>query len=135
MTCHWAMVARSTGIERITDPLHPWRIRAAIHRNHIEAARTPCKIAVVREKTLRRQNQLALLGRIDRWRAATKSSAAAIANLNEHDHIAIAHHQVDLADAVPLVRDQQAQAGSFKMSACGKFPICTGCSAIRACYA
>ena len=80
-----------------------------------------------RQEHVRGVHQLSLLGCIDRCQATAKRLACAVAHFNEDHHVAIPHHQVELAAARPRVSRQQLQAmrlqvgegGGFDRSAAG----------------
>src|SRR3546814_145811 len=55
-------------------------------------------------------DQLAPLARVDRGHAAAEACVAAKAHLDEHQRVAVEHHQVEFAEAVVRVRRDRAQS-------------------------
>ena len=109
--------------ERILQPVNVRRGRVAVGLDHVEAARRTRVLAVFGEERLRGQHQPAALGGIDRGRAAAECGRAPVADFDEHEAVAVAHHQVEFAAAVVRVRGDFAQASAKQVRACGGFRL------------
>ena len=78
------------------------------------------------------QHLTTALAGIDRRSTAAEAGVAAIAHLDEHHAGAVAHHQVEFADAALRVGGDVLQPCEEQVPACGCFDARTACAAIEA---
>src|SRR3990167_4803640 len=97
------VVQRSSGFERILEPLHA----ASIHQYGIETARRDMREAG--EILLRGEDDAPLFARVDAGRRTAEIGAAPQAHLDEYQGCAVPHDQIDLAKAAAIILRNRLQ--------------------------
>jgi len=84
------------------------------------------------EEHHRRADQALLLAQVDGGGAASEFRAAAVTHFDEHDAVALAHHQVEFAETALRIGRDVVQPRKQKMPAGGGFDGAAACAAIEA---
>src|SRR3989338_376749 len=104
------VVQRSSGLERILEPLHA----ASIHQHGIETARRDMREAG--EILLRGADDAPLLVRVDAGRRPAEIGAAPQAHIDEYQGRAVLHDQIDFAEAAAIVLRNRLQTLLLQIS-------------------
>ena len=105
------------GAKRSAMPAQCRMRRVARGLDHVEPARESRKRRHALEEDLRRAHQACALACVHRRRTPAERIARAITHFDEDDAIAVAHHQVDLAEAATGVRRDVLQTRAQQVSA------------------
>ena len=103
----------------------------AIYRINIESAGWPCNRMIALQPAQRSAPNPCLLRMINGVHGLAKPRRTPVTNLNEHEHGAIPHDQVDLADFISNVLRHPAQA-LCNQGVAGQ-TLCPGATALGGC--
>src|SRR4051812_5140856 len=105
----------STGFECVLPPVYRRRVGAAGDREHVEAACGARQARVIGEERAGRAYEFRAFRRADRIDAIAETARAAIAHFDEHDDVALAHDEIELAVAAAVIPGDQCEACAFEM--------------------
>ncbi len=88
-----------------------------IDADDVESARAVTKLAVAGEEHGRSLSELALLARIDRERRIDRTRRAPEAHFDEHEAVAVAHDEIELAAAGVEIAGDGCQAATLQKGA------------------
>jgi hypothetical protein len=103
-----------------------WALSGAIDSYDVKPDRFVSQARMTREKQSGRLCNAALFAPVDGLHRRHKSCGLPEANLDEHQAIAVAHHEVDFSEAATKVLREKHEASGFEMMAGERFGMVSG---------
>jgi len=97
--------------KRGADPLNRVRRRrCGVEGDHVEADRQAPQVTPHEQEVVGRSHDASLLEEVDTLASTAEPSVAAQSHLDDHQHTALEHDEIELSKAAPVILEQQREA-------------------------